>query len=290
MIPSLKALRAFDAAAELGSFRAAAEQLSISPTAVSHHLRTLEDQLNTKLFNRVSRSVVLTRDGRYLARATRQAFGLLEESVETLYRSSRSDAIRIAAGSLFAARKLLPLMSQFWQHHPEIELEVVTYRPLGTAHFNADIVIQWERIDDAPADSHLLLELQPVAVASPEFIRKHGQPQHPADLQNLPLVHQRDLRGWTDWFQTMQVETDSLLRGPVLEDANIVFRAGIDGQGAILGWLPLLEQDLRDNLVQRLFDEEITPTHAYFLALKSPQSGRKEVQTVVDWLVKNCHR
>lgn len=288
MIPSLKALRAFDAAAELGSFRAAADQLSISPTAVSHHMRTLEDQLNTKLFNRVARSVVLTRDGRYLARATRQAFGLLEESVETLYRSSRSDAIRIAAGSLFAARKLLPLMSQFWQYHPEIDLEVVTYRPLGTAHFNADIVIQWERIDDAPPGSHRLLELQPVAVASPDFIERHGKPRQPRDLKNFPLVHQRDLRGWTGWFQSMNVETDTLLRGPVLEDANIVLRAAIDGQGAILGWLPLVEQDLRENLVQRLFDEDITPTHAYFLAVKSPLSGRKEVQTVVDWLVENC--
>ena len=89
MIPSLPALRAFDAAAQQGSFRAAAEKLSVTPTAISHHIRGLEDQLGAKLFERVGRDVALTEDGKRLAEATAQAFGLLGDAVRSLRRSSR---------------------------------------------------------------------------------------------------------------------------------------------------------------------------------------------------------
>jgi LysR family glycine cleavage system transcriptional activator len=287
MLPSLKALRAFDVAAELGSFRAAAEYLSISPTAISHHIRNLEDQLGTKLFDRMIRAVELTDDGRYLAQVTHQAFGSLEHSVERLRRSRTNSSIRIAAGSFFTARKLLPLISEFWQHHPEIELEVTTYRPSDIARNDAEITIQWERIEDAPAASHRLLELQPVAVASPVFIQQQGQPQQPQDLLNLSLIHQRDLHGWRDWFNALNIETDPQLRGSVFEDANIVLRAAVSGQGIIIGWLPLFEAELREAKLIRLFNEDIKPTHAYFLVTHESFSNKAEVQTVVDWLTKN---
>ena len=287
MLPSLKALRAFDVAAELGSFRAAAEHLSISPTAISHHMRNLEDQLGKKLFNRMVRAVELTDDGQYLAQVTRQAFSSLEHSVDRLRRSRTSSSIRIAAGSFFTSRKLLPLISEFWQHHPEIELEVTTYRPSDITRNDAEITIQWERIEDAPAGSHRLLELQPVAVASPLFIQQHGLPEQAQDLIDLSLVHQRDLHGWSDWFRALNIEIDPQLRGPVFEDANIVLRAGVSGQGIIIGWLPLIEPELREGKLQRLFDENIKPTHAYFLVTPEPSPSKVEAQTVVDWLTEN---
>ena len=105
MTPSLPALRAFDAAARQGSFRAAAEKLSVTPTAISHHIRGLEDQLGAKLFDRIGRDVSLTEDGKRLAQATGQAFGILDSAVRAVQRNVRK-VVRLSAGPIFTARWL----------------------------------------------------------------------------------------------------------------------------------------------------------------------------------------
>lgn len=117
MTPSLPALRAFDAAARLGRFRTAAEELPVTPTAISDHIRGLEDQLGVQLFTRSGRDVVLTEDGRRLAEATGQAFGTLDDAVRALQRRSRK-VVRLSAGPIFTARWLMPRISDFWETHP----------------------------------------------------------------------------------------------------------------------------------------------------------------------------
>ncbi len=284
MIPSLPALRAFDAAAQQGSFRAAAEKLSVTPTAISHHIRGLEDQLGVKLFERVGRDVALTEDGKRLAKATTQAFGMLDDAVRTLRRSSRK-VVRLAAGPIFTARWLMPRISDFWEANPDIELEVLpAYRPSALDRRKADIVIRWERMAQMPGDAVKLLELSPVAIVSEGFLARHGPVETPGDLLRLPLLHQRNHWGWLDWFTAMNVRVSSPLRGPVFEDANVLLRGACEGQGAIVGWLPLIDQDLVEGRVVRLFDEEITPTHGYFVEVWNGSQSRRETRDAMEWL------
>ena len=284
MLPSLPALRAFDAAARLGSFRAAADALSVSATAISHHIRGLEDQLGVLLFDRTGRTVTLTEDGQRLAQASSQAFGVLEEAIDALRRRPRK-VIRVAAGPIFTARWLMPRISDFWKRFPGLELEFVpTYRPRDLATSAADIVIRWERLTDMPTGAAKLLELQPVAVASPEFVTRFGPFRTPSDLLTVPILHQRNHWGWLDWFQAQGVQVAETLRGPLFEDANILLRGAAEGQGAIVGWLPLIDQDLKEGRVTRLFDENITPTHGYFVQAREGLQPRREVQSVLDWL------
>ena len=187
MLPSLSALRAFEAAARTGSFRAAAEHLSVTPTAISHHIRGLEEQLGTKLFKRSGRDVVLTEDGQRLAETAVQAFGMLEDTVRALRRTSRK-TVRIAAGPIFTARWLMPRISNFWEQHPGTGLEVVpTYQPGAQDRENVDIVIRWERMSEMPEGAVKLLELSPVAIASEDFLTRFGSVETPADLLQLPL-------------------------------------------------------------------------------------------------------
>lgn len=286
MLPSLPSLRAFDAAARTGSFRAAAEELRVTPTAVSHHIRNLEKHLSVQLFDRVGRSVTLTTDGRRLAAATGQAFGLLEDTVSSFQRSTRN-VVRVAAGPIVTARWLMPRISDFWNSHPDIELEVVpSYKPHRLHWGNADIIIRWVRLADVPRGTPLLLALQPIAVASPDFISREGPFTQPADLLRCPILHQRDHWGWLDWFTAMGVEAVEQLRGPVFEDANVLLRGAVEGQGATIGWLPLVEHDLAEGRIARLFDEVITPTHGYVVdVLDSAVSPRKPIRTVRDWLM-----
>ncbi len=283
MLPSLPSLRAFDAAARLGSFREAASRLSVSPTAISHHVRGLEEQLGIRLFDRSGRRIALTEDGKRLAEATEQAFTVLEETVDTLQGRSRN-VVRIAAGPIFTARWLMPRISDFWDRHPGIELEVVpSYRPMSVGGQGADIIIRWERVQNVSASAVKLLELRPVAVASPDFIRRHGPFRQPSDLLDVPILHQRDHWGWLDWFRALGVDTPDHLRGPVFEDANVLLRGAADGQGVILGWLPLIAQDISEKRIVRIFDENIPPSHGYFVEVPEARST-KRVRTVMNWL------
>ncbi|WP_298853184.1 LysR family transcriptional regulator [uncultured Ruegeria sp.] len=285
MLPSLSALRAFDAAAKTGSFRAAAERLAVTPTAISHHIRGLEDQLGTLLFERAGREVRLTEDGMRLAETTSQAYGMLEETVESLRRASRK-VVRLAAGPIFTARWLMPRVSDLWQRFPGIDLEVVpTYRPRMDDQTQSDIVISWQRLADMPRSATKLLELRPVAIASERYINLHGPISAPKDLLTKPILHQRNHWGWLDWFAALNVQPEAPLVGVVFEDANVLLRGAAEGQGAVVGWLPLIDQDLREGRVVRLFDEDITPTHGYFVEAQDGSRNRREIQKVIEWLV-----
>ena len=287
MLPSLSALRAFDAAARVGSFRAAAEHLSVTPTAISHHIRGLEDFLGTRLFERSGRSVVLTYEGKRLAETTGQSFGMLTETVQYLRRSARR-GVRVAAGPIFTARWLMPKISDFWETFPGIELEVVpTWDPGRRDKTEADLIIHWGRMADAAMRDSKILELAPVAIASPDFLDKHGPLEAPGQLLDLPLLHQRDHWGWLDWFTAMQVHPKKPLRGPVFEDANALIRGAAEGQGVIVGWLPLIDPDLKDGRVIRLFGEQIEPTHAYFAHVAAGQRQRGDTQRVLEWLLSH---
>ena len=284
MLPSLSALRAFDAAARLGSFRAAAENLSVSATAISHHVRGLEEYLQTSLFDRVGRNVTLTEDGKRLADATASAFTTLQDAIES-FRTVPRRSVRIAAGPIFTARWLMPRISDFWAQYPGIELEFVpSYRPGEFQQNHADIVIRWDRLSEMPGEAVKLLELQPIAVASPEFVEKFGPFEQPSDLLSVPILHQRNHWGWIDWFSAQNVRIQGTPRGAVFEDANVLIRGAAEGQGAIVGWLPLIDQDLKDGRVVRLFSEEMPPTHGYFVQQRDGASTRRETRVAFEWL------
>ncbi|MEP1208134.1 MAG: LysR family transcriptional regulator [Rhizobiaceae bacterium] len=284
MLPSLSALRAFDAAAKFDSFRAAAEHLHVTATAISHHVRTLETQLGTALFHRIGRQVELTEDGRRLAESTLQAFSLLENAVTRARRGQRQ-VVRIAAGPIFTARWLMPRISEFWRDHPGIDLEVLpSYEPRMLDPASTEIVIRWERMADMPETAIKLLELSPVAIASEDFVERFGPFDEPRDLLGVPILHQRNHWGWLDWFAAMGIASPPPLRGSIFEDANILLRGAADGQGAVVGWLPLIDQDLREGRVVRLYDETIPPTHGYYVDRLSGESASRTVDNVVEWL------
>ena len=179
----------------------------------------------------------------------------------------------------------MPRISDFWEANSEIELEVVpSYQPSNLDRENIDIVIRWERMAEMSDGSVKLLELSPVAIASKDFVARFGPIESPEGLLSLPLLHQRNHWGWLDWFTAMDVQVADPLRGPVFEDANVLLRGAAEGQGAIVGWLPLIDQDLAEGRVIRLFDEKITPTHGYFVEIRKGSQARRETREAMEWL------
>lgn len=282
MLPSLNALRAFDTAAGTGSFKSAAEALHVSPTAISHHIRGLEQELGVALFHRDGRRITLTPEGRQLSRDVAQAFVQLDKAVARARRAKTPQAIRIAAGPFFAARWLMPRLAHFWAEHPDLALEVVPVpRKIDDRDINADIVIEWgDRTQNAPEP---LLDLRPVAIACPDLIERLGRPKRPADLLKMPLIHQRDTSSWADWFRAMGVDAPGLT-GAMFEDANAVLRGATEGHAVTLGWLPLIESELETGRLVRLFDETVGSKKQYHIRVPHDGDQGTNVLTIVQWL------
>lgn len=283
MLPSLKALRAFDHAARTGSFKAAAQALNVSPTAISHHIRALEEDLGVALFTRDGRNVTLTPQGQELAADAAQAFAQLAQAVDRTRRFRTGQVIRIAAGPFFAARWLMPRLATFWVEHPQISLEVVPVpQRLAGRDVDADIVISW---DEATQDNgQSLLTLTPFAIASPRLIDRLGRPRDPADLQVMPLIHQRDTTSWTEWFAAMGVACAEPLHGPIFEDANAVLRGAVEGQGVTLGWMPLIAHEIETGRVIQLFDQPVAWKKQYYVNLAPRGAHSRAATSVVEWL------
>lgn len=206
-------------------------------------------------------------------------------------RGSSQRVIRLGAGPIFTARWLMPRISEFWERHPDLTLEVVpSLRPSDLSQHTIDLVVRWERLQEMPEDAIRLLVLQPVAVASPDFVARFGPFCEPADLLTVPILHQSNHWGWSDWFNSQGITPPQPIRGSVVNDANILIRAAADGQGAIIGWLPLISQDLGEGRVVRLFDEKSTPTHGYVLDLPDGNPTRRETQKALDWLTSYAMR
>lgn len=143
-LPSLHALRAFEAAARLGAFNRAAAELNVSPTAISHHIRTLETDMGTALFVRAARGISLTEAGEKLARSCIDAFGVLDKAVAAARTSSDRLIVSVAFGPILAARWLSPLLSDFWSAFPDVDLRLVhTPTRIDPTKIEADIVSAW---------------------------------------------------------------------------------------------------------------------------------------------------
>jgi LysR family glycine cleavage system transcriptional activator len=290
-LPSLPALRAFEAAARLGSFQGAAEALGVSPTAISHHIRGLEANLNEQLFTRSVRQVHLTDEGERLGHGVSKAFRILEASVSAIAGQRQKTKIRIALGPSFATRWLLPRFAEFCEQFPKVDLELVqTPLLVSPQNVDADIFITWGDGIFPGMISEPLVNILTVPVANPTLIRRLGHPQTPSDLLNYPLIHQRDTLGWNAWFQTAGVQSGARLSGPVIEDTNVVLQAAIAGQGIVMGWIPLINEELKSGALVQLFDAVLSEHRAYYLVRREAGPRETEVSQICQWLADQSAR
>lgn len=290
-LPSLHALRAFEAAARLGGFNKAAKELNVSPTAISHHVRGLEADLGAALFTRQSRKVGLTEAGERLADACTAAFGGLAGAVAELRPAEGRRSVTIALGPFLASRWLAPRLPQFWKAFPGIDLRLA-HTPVRVSPdtVDADIFLAWGEDNWPGMISHPLLRVTAVPVASPGLIEQLGRPEHAAAVTGFPLIHQRDRSAWSEWLAAAGVAVAGSLEGVVIEDANVVLRSALGGQGIALGWLPLIDEEIAFGRLIRLFEPGPPGPRAYHL-IRSPASPSDEmVGNVVEWLIREAGR
>jgi len=288
-IPPLTALLAFERAATQLSFRRAARDLALSPSAISHQIRGLEEQFGVKLFVRGARSVRLTADGeRYLAKVSVALAALQEAGREMLAqrRDSRSE-FWISSLPFFTSTILIPALPDFKRRHPELTLRIEATHQY--ADFNAsrvDVAIRYGREHSTGLKFEPLVQIKGLPVCAPALIK--GGLQKPADLSREILIHlTTQPRAWPAWLKEAglpQLEP----RGHLwLDSVPAMLEAAEQGLGVTLGMSPLIKA--RPGFGKRLvapFAFEPVHSETIYLVSRTEQARDRRIGAVRRWIAE----
>ncbi len=288
-LPPFAALRAFEAAARHLSFKEAAAELGLTPTAVSHQIKRLEIDADARLFRRHVRAITLTPAGERFARDIAPALQSLRDAYTVLEGARQLETVVIGAGPIFSSRWLAPRLSDFAATHPAIDLRLHSSQTdFWRRAQDFDIAIAWGLGDWPGVRSTPLLNLTATPLLSPQLADKIGAIKTPRDLSGAPLLHQRDTKAWRKWLSDRRVEMDEA-NGAVLEDANVALQAALFGQGVMLGYTEFVQDDLNaGRLIQPL--DDLTPApEGYHLIISETQISQS-TQAVADWLLSQAQK
>lgn len=266
-LPSFAVLRSFASAARHQSFTLAAEELNLTQSAVSRHIRDMETALGFSLFRRVGRRVMLTPAGKNLADALEDD---LDRIVQTLHRAiaaGMSDAmLNVASLPTFASRWLVPRLPDFERKHPGIGINLTTrIDPFDLAHERFDVAIHFGRENWPDAKLTKLFDEAMIAVASPRFVEEHAI-EGAQTLLDAPLLHLQNRPGvWADWMREAGVQDAQVLPGKQFDQFTMVIAGAVAGLGA--GLLPayLIEEELRTGTLVQIGTTRHQTANSYFL-------------------------
>ncbi|MBA8879896.1 transcriptional regulator GcvA [Phyllobacterium myrsinacearum] len=285
-LPPLQALRAFEAVARLMSFRRAGEELLITQSAVSHHMRQLEEFLGLPLFVRKPRSIILTPEGEaYLAHTT-DAFRLIGAATAELRGRSRRNVVRISLLPSFAANWLVSRLHRFQSLRPDIDLELdPTLRTADIAGGEADIAIRYGDGNWPGVDARLLMAEQLSPVISPALLQSDKAIETPQDLLRHTLLFAKKPVDWQIWADAVGLDL-SPARTIQLTDYNITLQAALDGQGIAIGRMLLIRDHVRTGRLVQPFPETITSTRtSHWLVTPKKDGIAPAIQAFMDWLI-----
>ncbi|MEX2519050.1 MAG: transcriptional regulator GcvA, partial [Paracoccaceae bacterium] len=287
-LPPLTALRAFEAAARRLSFAKAAEELYVTPAALSYQIKSLETELGVPLFRRLNRAVELTEAGRLLSPGVTDGFEALKAAVRNVNRMRETRGIVLTAGPAFTAKWLAPRIYRFVERRPDIEVRLVaSMKKLDFSHDEVDAAIRFTRQDEEPGCYVEVLVHELLSpICAPAIAARLKRPE---DLVGMPLVHDESLAlmqkppNWGDWLKAAGVEMD-WRRGLKFSNADQTIEAAAAGGGVALGRLSLAATDLRSGRLVAPFALAIdTGAHFNFVCPVGMES-RPEYVALLAWL------
>ena len=285
---SLRGLRAFCFAAEHESFRNAAEKLFITASAVSHQIRNLEGELGQKLFERTSRSLVLTEAGHSLLADIKPLITRLDEVAARHRVSTTRGALSISVQPFFASELFIPKLSEFTRDHPNIDIKVDTSDESAEKHpVTADVSIRVFRSAPAGYASDRLFPLRLIPAASPA-LRKKIVVDETSISGDVPLlVHDSRPGAWRQWSQSsgMEVPLDaSIIR---LDSMIAIARAAERGLGVALVPVQLSDAWFESGSLVPLSDHELPTRDAYYFVCRVEDADNETIQTLRRWVLQN---
>jgi LysR family glycine cleavage system transcriptional activator len=287
LLPTLPALRAFEAAGRLMSFRRAGEELLVSQSAVSHHIATLERELGVKLFDRGPRGVTFTLAGERYFVMVRDAFKLIAAGTADLRGSASRARVRVSVLPSFAANWLVPRLAGLNERHPDIDFALdPTLRLADLDAGEADLAIRYGDGRWPGVESRLLMSERLTPVASPDLLRAGPVINEPKDLLNHTLLLVSRPYEWEVWANASDLDLGRA-RTIQLSDYNIVLQAALDGQGIAVGRLLLVGDRLRTGALAQPCPGVVTsPRVGHWLVTPKHRQPSQAAAAVMGWLLK----
>ncbi|MCF4982075.1 LysR substrate-binding domain-containing protein [Pseudomonas gessardii] len=282
--PPLRAVRTFEAFARHGGVNAAARELGVSPSAVSHQLHLLESFLQQPLTLRQGRNLGLTEEGREYYRAIRSAFAVLRSATEHVREKSATRQVTISLIPMFATHLFIPNLPQFLSANPALDINITYANHRSYPSDAADLSIRFGTGHWPGYHSEPLISGAVTPFCSREFLQRHGPLDRPQALSELPLLHDEERGTWGQWFEAAEANHANSHNGLLLEDGQLTLVATLTGLGCSLLRAPLVAPLVARGELVQLFDVQVDDGRQYYLCRRANSELSSEGNNLYDWI------
>ena len=289
--PPLSALRAFEAAARHMSFSQAADELHVTPAAISHQIHALEQDLGVKLFHRMNRSIELTVSARVLLPGLSEAFAGIQSSVRRLRAHNDTGTLTVTASPSFAAKWLVLRLHRFQEQCFEVDVRIsATDNVVDLTKGDFDIAIRYGAGHYPGLEVELLLKNEVFPACSPQLLAKSPALSTPDDLPLHDLIHDQAIERdplvptWPMWLKAAGVNHVPAATGLSFNNMHLALDAAIAGHGVVLAQSTIAAADLAAGRLVRLFSLALPDPFAYYIVTAPGALERPKVRAFRDWL------
>lgn len=303
----LNALKAFEAAARHLSFSKAAEELHVTPAAISQQIKSLEDLYEIPLFHRFNRSLELTKAGQAGVAKLQEGFNNLSEGVRQIRHQDQRNSLTVWMAPSFAAKWLVPRLHRFAIGHPDIDLRISASTDLiDTVHARSsipaenfqkndvDIAIRFGTGDYPGCRVDRLLTATAVPLCSPQLLEESNEHplRSPDDLRYYTLLHDdtayEGRPDWASWLKAADIKGIDAERGVHFNHVSLALEAAIDGQGVVLSMEPLAAADLAAGRLVIPFDLSLPLQYAYYVISLAETAEEARISVFREWLLQEA--
>lgn len=283
----LRGLRCFCVAAECLSFKETAKQLYLTPSAVSHQIKQLEDNLNLSLFERKTRAIALTETGKRFYQEVQPLLAQLADTIAQFSQVERVQEVSISMPEFFASELFVPKLIGWSAQYPNInlKLETVKSRRDSPKYTDLSIVLSGKKPDESQA--YDLFPISYVPACNPTlYAQIHGKSYRA--LEKTPLIlHQARPHAWHQWAEHVGYHNFKPKQIIQLDSMFSVARAAQQGLGVALIPLPISQSWFSSGSLVRLFEQELLSRDRYYLVRHDDDANRPEIQLLIDWVLKS---
>ncbi|MCS3467590.1 DNA-binding transcriptional LysR family regulator [Pseudomonas sp. JUb42] len=289
-IPSTAALISFEAAARHESFTKAAQELSLTQSAICRQIGSLEEFLNVELFRRSKRGVKLTEAGLSYSRRVAQQLDAVERDTLSVMGQQGANVIELALVPTFGTQWLLPRLKDFQQRHPEVTVNLTNRtRPFLFADTNFDAAIYFGDADWSGTAAHRLMSENPLPVCSPALIGNQQQ-LSAEQIAELPLLQQTTRPyAWRQWFNDRNLNVPRDMTGPRYELFSMLAQAAMHEMGIALIPPFLIQRELAEKRLVVANPHALSSPKAYYLMIPERKVESASLRAFRDWLIEQSH-
>ena len=283
---SLRGLRTFCVAARHESFSAAADELFITPSAVSHQIKSLEEELGQRLFDRNARDLKLTGTGKQLYTGVSPLIEQMDDIVGSFRKDAARSTVRMSVQPFFASEYFVPRLGEFTDEYPEIDIQVAASDESADGRpGDVDLSIRLYKNPPAGVESQPLMPMRLVPAGS-KSLAKSLRIEDGRIASSFPvIIHESFPNAWKQWSKSAGIKLPKDRKVTRLDSMIAVVRAVEQGIGAALVPIPIAEQWFRQKTIFQLFDDELVADLSYYLTWKDEAMTRPGVRSLHDWIL-----